>query len=309
LSGYQLIDFGDGRKLESLAGYVVDRPSPAADGFSPVANRRQWIAADARFDSDRRVWDIRRPWPENISLDAGSFHLPFRATPFGHIGCFPEQMPNWRWLAETIEQMQSQRRADALADEGLADSGLADNSPLECLNLFAHTGGSTLAMAAKGAAVTHVDAAKPSVTAARQVASENRLGEVKIRYLVEDAARYVSRELRRDRKYDLIVLDPPGYGHAAGGKTWRISRDLWPLLDDCLRLLPTTGAAMLVTGHSDSPDQTEIADYLSRQIGLVGQGADSRPAAKGLRIDSGRSELVDLASRRLDAGYYLRATW
>lgn len=297
MSGYQLIDFGDGRKLESLAGYIVDRPSPAAEGILPAANRRQWIAADARYDNGRRTWDIRKPWPENSSLDAGSFRLPFRPTPFGHIGCFPEQLPNWRWLGETVELLKTTRPA---TDE-----------PLECLNLFAHTGGSTLAMAAVGAAVTHVDAAKPSVTAARQVAAENRLGEAEIRYLVEDAARYVAREVRRSRHYDLIVLDPPGYGHGTGGKTWRISRDLWPLLDDCLRLLPTTGAAMLVTGHSDSPDQNEIAAYLRQQIAAAGQAADPAKltTANRLRITSGRSELLDLAGRRLDAGYYLRATW
>jgi 23S rRNA (cytosine1962-C5)-methyltransferase len=164
-------------------------------------------------------------------------------------------------------------------------------------------------MAASGAAVTHVDAAKPSVTAARQVAADNRLGEAKIRYLVEDAARYVAREVRRSRHYDLIVLDPPGYGHGTGGKTWRICRDLWPLLDDCLRLLPSSGAAMLITGHSDSPDQNEIAAYLRQQIVATGRSNDTEPAANRLRIASGRSELLDLAGRRLDAGFYIRATW
>lgn len=295
MSGYQLIDFGDGRKLESLAGYRIDRPSPAADGVLPLTSRRQWLDADARYDNERRAWDIRRPWPEQISLDTGSFQLPFRATPFGHIGCFPEQLPNWRWLGETIERLQAKR--------------LATDEPLECLNLFAHTGGSTLALATSGAAVTHVDAAKPSVTAARQVAAENLLDEAKIRYLVEDASRYVKREVRRGRHYDLIVLDPPGYGHAPGGKTWRISRDLWPLLDDCLRLLPTTGAAMLVTGHSDWPNQSEIAAYLRQRMVAAGQATDSQPTAERLRIDHGRSELLDLAGRRLDAGYFVRATW
>ena len=295
MSGYQLIDFGNGRKLESLAGYIVDRPSPAAEGAVPTADRRRWIAADARYDSDRRAWDIRKPWPENNSLDAGKFRLPFRATPFGHIGCFPEQMPNWRWLGDAIAQRMTNR---PITDK-----------PLECLNLFAHTGGSTLAMAACGAAVTHVDAAKPSVTAARQAATENQLDEAKIRYLVEDAARYVAREVRRGRQYDLIVLDPPGYGHGPGGTTWRIGRDLWPLLDDCLRLLATTGAAMLVTGHSESPDQNEIAAYLRQRIAAAGQAIELAIAANRLRINSGRSELIDLAGRRLDAGYYVRAIW
>lgn len=295
MSGYQLIDFGDGRKLESLAGYVVDRPSPAAEGFLPTANRRMWLDADARYDSDQRIWEIRKPWPESISLEFGRVRLPFRATPFGHIGCFPEQLPNWRWLGETIAK--------------LTDERLSAPRPLECLNLFAHTGGSTLALAARDAAVTHVDAAKPSVTAARQIAAENRLGEAKVRYLVEDAASYVAREVRRVRKYDLIVLDPPGYGHGPSGKTWRISRDLWPLLDDCLRLLPTFGAAMLVTGHSETPDQNEVADYLRQRITGAGQTIELATMANRLRIATGRSELIDLAGRRLDAGYFVRAIW
>jgi 23S rRNA (cytosine1962-C5)-methyltransferase len=204
-------------------------------------------------------------------------------------------MPNWRWLGETIAQLNKVRPAT--------------DQPLECLNLFAHTGGSTLAMATSDAAVTHVDAAKPSVTAARQVAAENRLYEARIRYLVEDAARYVAREVRRNRQYNVIVLDPPGYGHGTGGKTWRIGRDLWPLLDDCLRLLPTTGAAMLVTGHSESPDQNEIATYLRQRITAAGRATACATTSNGLRITSGRSELLDLSGRRLDAGYFVRAIW
>jgi 23S rRNA (cytosine1962-C5)-methyltransferase len=300
LSGYQLIDFGDGRKLESLGGYLVDRPSPAALAFSKTCDRNRWSAADARYESDRKDWQFRQPWPAAIALDAGEFRLPFRPTPFGHIGCFPEQLPKWRWLAETIA---------ALQDDRLVTSDSGGKPSLQCLNLFAHTGGSTLAMASQGAVVTHVDAAKPSVSIARQNAQDNRLGEAKIRYLVEDAVRYVGRELRRGRHYDLIVLDPPGYGHAAGGKTWRIQRDLWPLVDDCLRLLPTRGAAMLITGHSELPDQNEIASYLRQRLGVRGQRADCHAATDRLSLDTGRSQLTDLAGRRLDAGYYVRARW
>lgn len=300
MSGYQLIDFGDGRKLESLDGYIVDRPSPAASAVSKTCDRHRWLAADARYDTDRKTWQFRRPWPAAIALDAGEFRLPFRATPFGHIGCFPEQLPNWRWLAQTIADLGNKH--DTAHD-------WPDQSSLQSLNLFAHTGGSTLAMACKGSIVTHVDAAKPSVHIARQIAQDNRLDHVTIRYLVEDAPRYVSRELRRGRQYDLIVLDPPGYGHAAGGKTWRIQRDLWPLLDDCLRLLPTSGAAMLITGHSQVPDQNEIASYLRER--LVPNEPITGAPCKSMRLslEIGRSQLTDLAGRNLDMGYYVRARW
>jgi 23S rRNA (cytosine1962-C5)-methyltransferase len=286
LSEYQLIDFGAGRKLESLAGYIVDRPSPAAATLSRSAQRQVWTAADAVFQEAQKRWVLRRPWPTDIALDAGAFRLPFRATPFGHIGCFPEQLPNWQWLAERVAELQT--TASAESPHGL--------------NLFAHTGGSTLAMATAGARVTHVDAAKPSVTTARQIADLNGLSGRPIRYIVEDASRYVTRELRRQQQYDLIVLDPPSYGHGPGGRAWRIQRDLWPLVDDCLRLLRGPHSAMLITGHSAELDEHSIADYLRDQI-------QQRTPAARLQLTLGRSELIDLSGRRLDAGFYVRATW
>jgi len=292
LSGYQLLDFGDGRKLESLCGYVVDRPSPAAVAVAPRLSQRVWESADALYSMNDRRWVMRRPWPQSLSLDTGRFRIPFRPTPFGHIGCFPEQASQWHWLGETIETRLATR---------------PDGLPTQCLNLFAHTGGSTLAMAASGGAVTHVDAAKPSVVAAKQVAESNQLANATVRYLVEDAPRYVARELRRRRCYDLIVLDPPGYGHAPGGKTWRIQRDVWPLIADCLRLLQGPRSAMLVTAHSVSPTAVEITDYLHDAI-THNRHSDCRRGEQ-LRIESGRSQLIDSSGRPLDAGYYVRATW
>lgn len=292
MTGYQLLDFGGGRKLESLDDYLVVRPSPAADHASPRLPKEAWDAASAVYSAEDHQWTFHAPWPETITLPASGFCLRFRATPFGHIGCFPEQMPNWAWLAEKVR---------ALSAEGV---------PARCLNLFAHTGGSTLAMAAAGGNVAHVDAAKPSVAAARQAAQDNSLGDAPIRYLVEDAAKYVAREVRRGQTYDLIVLDPPGYGHGPGGKTWRIGRDLWPLIDDCLRLLRAHRSAMLITGHSETPNQNAVAEYLRDKLtgNRTGENRQAGPD-KRLRIDSGRSELVDPTGRRLDAGYYVRAAW
>jgi len=292
LSGYQLLDFGDGRKLESLCGYVVDRPSPAAEGIARCLNQRVWESADAVYSVLDRRWMMRRPWPKTLMLDTGLLRLPFRPTPFGHIGCFPEQLPQWSWLSGKIQAMLTARPG---------------SPPPQCLNLFAHTGGSTLAMAASGGAVTHVDAAKPSVVAAKQVVEANQLASAAVRYLVEDAPRYAARELRRGRSYDLIVLDPPGYGHAPNGKTWRIQRDVWPLIDDCLRLLQGPRSAMLVTAHSVSPSAADIMDYLRDAI-TQNRHSDCR-WGKQLQIDSGRSQLIDSSRRALDAGYYVRATW
>ena len=127
---YELIDFGDGRKLESLAGYLIDRPSPAAQGIPPVQPER-WRGADARYDGERKQWRFRTVWPESLDIDCGGFRMPVQPTPFGHIGLFPEQSENWSWLIE---------RGRALAGGAV----LGSDEPPWGLNLFGYTGTSRM---------------------------------------------------------------------------------------------------------------------------------------------------------------------
>ncbi|QEG41566.1 class I SAM-dependent methyltransferase [Roseimaritima ulvae] len=272
---YQLIDFGAGRKLESLGGYLVDRPSPAAEPHR--RRQRDWSAADARFDADRRRWTFHRPWPEAAELDCGSFVMPIQPTPFGHIGIFPEQHANWKWLRTRVQQHR-------------------EEAPLQALNLFGYTGASSLAVATAGGKVAHVDAAKPNVMAARRAA--DRAGcDQSIRFLTDDAGKFVARELRRQRQYDLIILDPPAYGHGPRGKAWRLERDLWPLLQQCLDLLTAPVRQLLLTGHSEQVGSADVTAWLRRQLG------------SGVEIAAGRSGLPDTARRKLDCGFYVRAVW
>lgn len=277
---YQLIDFGNGRKLESLAGYLIDRPSPAALEATPHSPQR-WADADARFDTETKSWTEVRPWPSDLSVDCGEFRMPLRPTPFGHIGLFPEQADNWRWLGEAA-------RDDAPAPTAL--------------NLFGYTGASTMALIAAGYEVAHVDAAKPNVRAVRIAAEANGRSDAPIRYLVDDAAKFAAREVRRGRTYHTIVLDPPAYGHAAGSKAWRLERDLWPLLEDCLRLLDPTSFRLLVTGHSPQVDDWDVVQFIQDNE-IIPQGLRE----SGLLIESGRSQLEDEIGRHLDAGFYVRA--
>lgn len=290
LPDYELIDFGSGRKLESLSGYVIDRPSPAAV-HTIQAQPPLWQSADARFDELRHQWDFKRPWPSGLTIQGHGFRLPLRATPFGHIGAFPEQRPNWQWLADTAREL-------------LAQGNPAGGSPppLQSLNLFAHTGGSTLALATIPTAVVHLDAAKPNVTAAREAALASGLDQAPIRYIVDDAAKFAARELRRQRSYDIVILDPPAYGHSSGHQAWRIQRDLWPLIDTLGHLLNKRLGAMLITGHTEGIDQQTISDYLTQRSPL-------KTIADRMRLASGRSHLNDRSGRRLDAGFYVRAVW
>ncbi len=274
---YRLIDFGGGRKLESLAGRLIDRPSPAA-GDAVRAAPGVWSDAESYFDADSKRWLHHIPWPQQLTVDCGGFKMPVRPTPSGHIGLFPEQAANWRWLQ---------------ADEG------ADR---QALNLFAYTGAGTMALVSAGYAVAHVDAAKPNVEAAREAASINRWQDRPIRYLVDDAARFAAREVRRQRKYHTILLDPPAYGHGPGGKAWRLERDLWPLLADCLRLVDPAAFRMLITGHSPQVGHADIEQYFVQDAELPD---DLRTS---LRIESGRSQLRDQFDRSLDAGFFVRVS-
>jgi 23S rRNA (cytosine1962-C5)-methyltransferase len=304
---YQLIDFGDGRKLESLAGRLVDRPSPAA-AARPKSNRDLWSRADSFFDVETKAWSHRTPWPAEFSLACGPFRMPIRPTPFGHIGLFPEQACNWSWLARPPGQVASEAQetpnaALETASEALETPNAAQGAPgkAQGLNLFGYTGASTMAMVAAGLEVVHVDAAKPNVQAARLAAQLNGWQDRPIRYLVDDARKFAAREVRRERSYHTIVLDPPAYGHGSSGAAWRLARDLGPLLDDCLRLLSGESFRLLVTGHSRDLDQADVFQYL-QQNALMRRHFDS----SALRTDVGRSQLKDSQGRSLDAGFYVR---
>jgi 23S rRNA (cytosine1962-C5)-methyltransferase len=206
--------------------------------------------------------------------------LGLTPTPAGQIGLFPEQLANWRWIAE-----RSARLAAA-----------SPETPPRVLNLFAYTGGSTLAAAAAGAAVTHVDASKPSVELARQNAGRSGLAAAPIRWIVEDALRYSQREVKRGARYEAVVLDPPTYGHGPKGEAWRLDRDLPELLALCAELVGRSPKFFLATCHTPSVGPAELSAYLSDAV----VGHCSQPPA------SGRLWLATKDGRKLDSGVMAR---
>ena len=235
---YQLLDFGAGRKLERFGRGVLDRPSPAADGVR-VANPELWSSATARFDSAKgdsakgdRATGGRGRWeggaPDGTSPDAESWMvrhgdacLAVSLNAAGNVGVFPEQASNWDWIA---------------AEVGRCATTIVDRRP-RVLNLFAYTGGSTLAPAAGGADVTHVDSSPPTVALARRNAEASGMADAPIRWLVEDAVRFVARECRRGNRYDGVILDPPTYGKGPKGKPFKFRQQLDELMERCGELL------------------------------------------------------------------------
>jgi 23S rRNA (cytosine1962-C5)-methyltransferase len=281
---YELIDFGDGRKLERFGTWVLDRPCPTAVGVTK-AKPQAWRAANAKFEGDRAAdgqWSpVAAKWENRetaIDVPLGSdrqFRMTLEPLPSGQVGLFPEQWDNWRWIAARVA---------------------AQGPPLNVLNLFAYTGGSSLAAAAAGANVVHVDAAKSVVTRARGNMAASGLDDRPVRWIVEDALKFCRREIKRGHRYDAIILDPPTYGHGPKGEEWNIKRDLLPLLELCGELTERRPKFLLLTCHSPGIGAAELSAYLSE--GIFGScGQPPRTMELSLQMTEGRRLPSGVAAR------------
>ncbi len=226
---YRLLDSGNGEKLEQIAGFRVRRQ--AAQAFWDCSlSKEAWQTVDATHVRSKKgggYWDFHRKLPPSWIVEWGGFQFKAKLTPFGHIGLFPEQADNWSWLKKVI----------------------SERGELEVLNLFAYTGGSTLACAQAGARVTHLDASKGVVSWARENAGLNNLSQKPVRWIVDDVVKFVKREIRRGRNYQGLILDPPTYGRGNQGETWKIEDDLLELLKSLKKLTPNL-QFMLLSCHS-----------------------------------------------------------
>jgi 23S rRNA (cytosine1962-C5)-methyltransferase len=244
-SSYTLLDFGNQQRLERWGPYRLVRPDPAAAGrpTDPSA----WKTPDATYlgEKGKGVWRTARDLPREWPVDFDDLRLLVRLAPYKHTGVFPEQQQNWSWLR---------------------DRARAAHRPLNILNLFAYTGGATMALAKDGHRVTHVDASKPAITWAKQNATLNDIPADRIRWILDDAPTFVARERRRQKTYDGILLDPPAFGHSPTGKAWRIDRDLPPLLENCLALLTPSPAFLLLNTYAQHDTPKSLHRFLAGSL-------------------------------------------
>jgi 23S rRNA (cytosine1962-C5)-methyltransferase len=278
---YELLDFGGGRKLERFGAVVLDRPCPVAKS-ALRAQPKLWDQTTARYARTRGgqgAWTSAERLPDPWIVRRGALTFELKAAPFGHVGLFPEQTENWDWIGES-----------------LAETGRRG----KVLNLFAYTGGSTLAAAAAGAEVVHVDAAKNSVAWARRNAKRSGLAEAPIRWIVDDAGEFVAREIRRGSNYDGVILDPPSYGHDPRGRAWRIERDLPPLLRACVELTGGKPNFLLLSCHSEEWSADRLIDCL-RHEGLSGREAAISAVPLHLGSRDGRTLSCGVAVRVLSS--------
>lgn len=227
---YALLDSGNGRKLERYGHHTVVRPEPQCfwSPRDPMAFDQATAVFDPTDEDESGRWRFSGKPVETFPLAWRDIRFTSRFTPFRHLAFFPEQAANWEWLDARIGTLHKPR----------------------ILNLFGYTGLASLACAAAGAEVTHVDASKKSVAWARENAELSSLADRPIRWIVEDARKYAAREVRRGVKYDGIILDPPKYGRGPTGEVWRLFEDLPALLKDCAALLSDDASFLLLNAYA-----------------------------------------------------------
>ncbi|MEK7501837.1 MAG: class I SAM-dependent methyltransferase, partial [Patescibacteria group bacterium] len=252
---YELMDSGEGEKLERFGNMVLSRPDPQAL-WRKRLDAREWEKADARFSRDDKGGDWVMKKDSLIggkgrwTVEFGELKFWVKPTPFKHVGIFPEQEANWEWLRNRISSAVSLGR-DTVFRGGEAERGRAVPARSDTvLNLFAYTGGATLACAQAGAKVVHVDGSKSAIAWARENAELSELKDKPIRWILDDARAFVRRELKRDRKYDGIIMDPPTFGHGPDNEVWEIEEDLLPFIESCFELLSDKPLFFLINGYA-----------------------------------------------------------
>lgn len=278
---YEIIDCSDGEKLERWGNKILVRPDPQIV-WRTDKSLPEWKNADARYNRSKTgggSWQCRTKLPDSWTIKYKNLTFGIKPMGFKHTGLFPEQATNWDWFSELIKQ--------------------ENNREINVLNLFAYTGGATIAAAAAGAKVCHVDAAKGMVSWAKENAALSRLSEHPIRYIVDDVKKFAQRELRRGRKYDGIIMDPPSYGRGPGGEVWKIEDEIFDLISLCTELLSDKPLFFLVNSYTTGLSGT-VMENICRQTIMKKFGGKVCADEVGLPISRDKCGIV------LPCGYSMR---
>lgn len=257
---YKIIDTSDGMKLENWGGKILCRPDPQII-WKTKHKTELWDRADGIYHRSNKgggEWELRSKLPENWNINYGSLKFVIRPTGFKHTGLFPEQAVNWDFMSDKILDEISNGRKD-----------------IKVLNLFAYTGGATLACAQAGAAVTHVDASKGMVSWARDNAAASGLKDKPIRWLVDDCEKFVKREIRRGNHYDAIIMDPPSYGRGPGGEVWKLEDCIFELVKICSQVLSDKPMFFLLNSYTTGLSPSVMAYILNEVVRPVFGGTVS----------------------------------
>ena len=278
---YELLDATNHNRLERWGQTLLIRPDPQViwknDETSPL-----WAKADAVYYRSAKgggQWNYHKKLPQKWQIHWNDLTLIVSPTGFKHTGVFPEQAVNWAWYQEKIRQA---------------------GRPIRVLNLFGYTGGATLACLAVGASVTHVDASKGMVAWAKDNAAASGVADANVRWIVDDCAKFVEREIRRGHKYDAIIMDPPSYGRGPGGEVWKLEDNLWDFVSLCSGVLSDDALFVLINSYTTGLAPS-VLSYITDSIFTARRGGSSRAEELGLPVTQSGLVLPCGASCRWEA--------
>ncbi len=242
---YELIDSGDGKRLERFGKYIISKPDPQAI-WKPNLNIDVWQKADAIYLDEEKKWN-QNTLPDKWELGYKDIKFFAKLTPFKHTGVFPEQILNWEYMENAIKNA---------------------NREVNVLNLFGYTGIASLVCAANGAKVTHVDGSKPSISWARENQALSNLVDKPIRWILDDVVEFTKREVRRGNKYDAIIMDPPVYGHGPNGEVWDFNKSFPALLENCRNLLTDNPVFVIINAYAISASSLMLSNMIEDYLGF-----------------------------------------
>lgn len=285
--GYELLDSGDGEKLERFGTVVLRRPDPQAL-WKKSLPMTIWNNAHAEFVTSGKsgTWKKKTDThqiPESWVIELSGLTFELSLSAFKHTGIFPEQSENWNWIQETVTAAKAKR-----------------TDPVSVLNLFGYTGGASLAAAKAGAEVCHVDGSKVSVAKAGENAKLSGLEDKPIRWIIDDVMSFVKREVRRGKKYDAIIMDPPAYGHGPKKELWKIEKDLPELIQECRNLLSANPLFIILNGYASG------YSAIAYKNNLADLTADAHGTSTSNNIEFGELALETAAGQQLPAGIFAR---
>ena len=272
MKDYDLIDSGEGRRLERFGEYILDRPDPEVL-WQKTLPEADWKIADAIF---RDNWVNKNHVPQRWEMQENGIKFWVKLAPFKHTGVFPEQSAQWNYINKQISK--------------------SENKQTNILNLFAYTGIASLFASKAGAKVTHLDASRPAITWANENRDLNGMADAPIRWIVDDAVKFTDREAKRGAKYDAIIMDPPVYGHGPKGEIWDFNKDFAKLLKNCSLIISDKPIFVLVNAYAISSSSTTLANTLQGYFGTFGG-----------KIENGELTLKEKsAGRLLSTGIWAR---
>ncbi len=274
---YELLDCGDGMKLERWKDIVLLRPDPQVIWpYSLPLNKKTIHATYRRSSSGGGAWEFNKKVPEKWNIAWRDLTFTVRPMGFKHTGLFPEQAVNWDWMRNLIKNA---------------------NRPINVLNLFGYTGGATVACASAGAKVCHVDAAKNMIAIGKENLAASNLSDAPVRWIVDDCLKFVQREIRRGNKYDGIILDPPSYGRGPGGELWHLEEMLYPFMENLAQLLSDEPLFLLLNSYTTGLQPLVLKNVIEKTIcSRFGGSVDAKEV--GLKATSGNIILPCGASGR-----------